>query len=389
MDYRIFVVSGPGMEEITAREMAALGQAAQLIAGGAEFTGTLYDLYRANLLLRTASRVTVRLGEFYAAAFSELRKKASRLPWERYLRPGQPVVVRVTCHRSKLYHSGAVVERVAGAIGDRLGAPSEAVGWDEKSADFPPQTVVVRLVNNQCTVSMDASGVLLHRRGYRQATAKAPLRETLAAGMLLASGWDGCAPLLDPFCGSGTIPIEAALLARNIAPGKDRHFAFMDWPDFADEVWAEVRAAAVAAEQDAAPQGGAPVLLASDRDAGAICAAEANAARAGVAADIAFACQAVSAIAPPPGPGWVITNPPYGVRVSAAQDLRNLYAQFGNVLRAHCPGWRVAFLCNNRQLIQQTRLRLDASLAWINGGLRVRLAQGVITSADSRNAGAF
>ncbi len=378
MDYRIFVISAPGMEDITARELAALGQTTQLIAGGMEFTGALRDLYRANLLLRTAGRVTVRLGEFYAAAFSELRKKASRLPWECYLQPGQPVALRVTCRQSKLYHSEAVAERVLGAIGDRLGAPAEAVGWNDESGELPPQIVMVRLFNNQCTVSVDASGALLHRRGYRQATAKAPLRETLAAGMLLASGWDGRAPLLDPFCGSGTIPIEAALLARNIAPGKDRRFAFMDWPDFADDVWAEVRAAAVAAERTTAL-----TLLASDRDAGAIRAAEANAARAGVAADIAFTCQAVSAITPPPGPGWVVTNPPYGVRVSAAQDLRNLYAQFGNVLRAHCPGWRVAFLCNNRQLVQQTQLRLDASLAWVNGGLRVRLVQGAVESADS------
>ncbi|MBN2005911.1 MAG: class I SAM-dependent RNA methyltransferase [Anaerolineae bacterium] len=378
MDYRIFVVSAPGMEAITARELAALGWTAQPVAGGVEFIGALRDLYRTNLLLRTASRVTLRLGEFYAAAFSELRKKASRLPWERCLRPGQPVMVRATCHRSKLYHSGAVVERVAGAIGDRLGAPSEVVGWDEESADIPPQMVIVRLFNNQCTVSVDASGALLHRRGYRQATAKAPLRETLAAGMLLASGWDGRSPLLDPFCGSGTIPIEAALLARNIAPGRDRRFAFMDWPDFADDVWAEAREAAIAAERSSTPP-----LLASDRDAGAIRAAETNATRAGVAGDIAFVCQAVSAIAPPSGPGWVVTNPPYGVRVSAAQDLRNLYAQLGHVLRAHCSGWRVAFLCNDPKLIGQTRLQLDTSIAWANGGLRVRLAQGVVEGSGT------
>jgi len=377
MDYQIFVVTAPGMEVITARELSALGlttdRKAQTIVGGVEFTGDLPALYRASLLLRTASRVAVRLGEFYAAAFSELRKKASRLPWERYLRPGQPVALRATCHQSKLYHSDAVVERVVGAIGDRLGAPSELVKWDEESEDVPPQIVVVRLANNLCTVSVDTSGALLHRRGYRLATAKAPLRETLAAGMLLASGWDGRAPLLDPFCGSGTIPIEAALWARAIAPGKDRRFAFMDWPDFTSGVWEDVRAAAIAAERDAAPP-----LLASDRDAGAIRAAEANAARAGVAGDIAFACQAVSAIAPPAGPGWVVTNPPYGVRVSAANDLRNLYAQFGNVLRARCPGWHVAFLCNALPLIQQTRLRLDTSLSWVNGGLRVKLAQGQV-----------
>lgn len=377
MDYRIFVVSAPGMEALIAREMRALEltgkRVAQPTVGGVEFTGSLQDLYRMNLHLRTASRVIVRLGEFYAAAFSELRKKASRLPWEHYLRPGQPVALRVTCHQSKLYHSDAVAERVVGAIGDRLGAPSELVGWDEDSAELPPQIVVVRLLDNLCTVSVDASGLLLHRRGYRLATAKAPLRETLAAAMLLASGWDGAAPLLDPFCGSGTIPIEAALLARQIAPGKARRFAFMDWPDFAADLWEEVRAAALAAERDAAPQ-----ILASDRDAGAIRAAEANAARAGVADAITFTCQAVSAITPPPGPGWVVTNPPYGVRVSAAKDLRNLYAQFGNVLRTHCSGWRVALLCSSLPLLQQTALRLDTSLSWVNGGLRVLLARGEV-----------
>ena len=383
MEYQIFVVSAPGMEDITAREVTELGlarsQAAQPIPGGVEFTGDLADLYRANLLLRTASRVLVRLGAFYAAAFSELRKKASRLPWERYLHPGQPVTLRATCRQSKLYHSDAVIERVYGAIADHLGAPATLVaGDDDEEAEQPPQLVVVRLFNNLCTISIDASGALLHRRGYRLATAKAPLRETLAAGMVLASGWDGRAPLLDPFCGSGTIPIEAALWARNIAPGKARRFAFMEWPDFAPDVCAETLAAAIAVERPAAAHSDAPLLLASDRDAGAIRAAEANAARAGVAGDIGFTCQAVSAIAPPPEPGWVITNPPYGVRVSAKKDLRNLYAQFGNVLRAQCPEWQVTFLCSLLPLIGQTRLPVDTSRVWTNGGLRVRVAQGLV-----------
>lgn len=373
MNYQIFVVSVPGLEDITAREVAELGLAARPLSGGVEFTGGLADLYRANLLLRTASRVTVRLGEFYAAAFSELRKKASRLPWEQYLRPGQPVALRATCHRSKLYHSDAVIERVRGAIADRLGADAPLVAAADEEAEQPPQLVVVRLFNNQCTISVDTSGALLHRRGYRLATAKAPLRETLAAGLVLASGWDGRAPLLDPFCGAGTIPIEAALWAQNIAPGKARRFAWMTWPGFAPEVWEEVLAAAQAAERPAAVQ-----LLASDRDTGAIQAAEANAARAGVAAEIAFAPQAVSAITPPPGPGWIVTNPPYGVRVSANHDLRNLYAQFGNVLRARCPGWRVTFLCSEVSLIRQTRLPLETPRVWTNGGLRVQVAQGVI-----------
>lgn len=376
-EQRLFVVTAPGLEPFTAREIRALGLAGRRVGqptvGGLEFAGSLRDLYRLNLHLRTASRVIVRLGEFYAAAFSELRKKVSYLPWERYLRPGQPVAVRVTCHQSKLYHSDAVAERVLGAIGDRMGAPSEPVAWDEDSSEAPPQGVVVRLSNNMATVSMDSSGALLHRRGYRLATAKAPLRETLAAAMLLASEWDMEAPLLDPFCGSGTIPIEAALLARQIAPGKIRRFAFMDWTSFAADLWAEEHAAALAAEREVMP-----LLLASDRDAGAIRAAEANAGRAGVAGAITFTCQAVSAVTPPLGPGWVVTNPPYGVRVSADKDLRNLYAQLGHVLRLRCPGWQVALLCSSLPLLHQMRMPLDTSRSWVNGGLRVMCACGTV-----------
>ncbi|HOT92679.1 MAG TPA: class I SAM-dependent RNA methyltransferase [Anaerolineae bacterium] len=382
MDYQIFVVSAPGLEDITAQEVVRLGlaegRAVQHITGGVEFTGSLADLYRANLLLRTASRVTVRLGEFHAATFPEMHKQASRLPWERYLRPGQPVALRVTYRQSKLNYASGVTRRVLRGITDRLGAPVMLVNGDDEEAEQPPQRVIVRLFNNLCTVSIDSSGALLHRRGYRLATAKAPLRETLAAGLVLASRWDGHAPLLDPFCGSGTIPIEAALWARNIAPGKARNFAFMMWPGFAPDVWEATLAAAIAAERPDAPP-----ILASDRDAGAIRAAKANAARAGVADGITFACQAVSAITPPSGPGWVVTNPPYGVRVSENKDLRNLYAQFGNVLRAQCPGWGVTFLCGDFALVRQTRLPVETSRVWTNGGLRVRVAQGVVGDRHS------
>ncbi len=376
MNYHIFVASAPGMEALTAQEMRTLeisaGHATQ-VEGGIEFTGNLPEIYRANLLLRTAGRVLVRLGKFHAAAFSELRKKGARLPWETYLQPGQPVALRATCHRSRLYHSDAVVERLVGAIGDRLGTPPELVTGDTEEMEQPPQIIHARLVNNVCTISVDASGAHLHRRGYRLATAKAPLRETLAAGLVLASGWDGHAPLLDPFCGAGTIAIEAALWARNHAPGRERHFAFMDWPGFVADMWETTLAAAQAAEQ---PISGP--LFASDRDAGAIRAAEANTARASVTDSIAFTCQAVSAIAPPPGPGWIVTNPPYGVRVSANHDLRNLYAQFGHVLRARCSGWHVALLCSDSRLIQQTGLRLETTHTWLNGGLRVHVAQGMV-----------
>lgn len=371
-----FAVAAPGLETLTALELRRLGlltisDVEPAEPGGVAFDGDLRMLYRANLGLRTASRVLVRLGDFYAAAFSELHKRASRLAWERYLVPGQAVAVRVTCHKSKLYHSAAVAERILRAIADRLGKPvAPRKPADDEAAD-PPQLIVVRLAHDRCTVSIDSSGALLHRRGYRQATAKAPLRETLAAGMLLACGWDGTSPLLDPFCGSGTIPIEAALLARGISPGSQRRFAFMDWPGFDRKSWD-----VLLSESQASLRATIPSIQASDRDAGAVRMAQENAERAGVAEYIEFTCRAVSAIAPPEIPGWVVTNPPYGLRVSDGKDLRNLYAQFGNTLRTKCPGWQVGVLCNDPLLLAQVGIRFDTSWSLINGGVNVRLARG-------------
>jgi putative N6-adenine-specific DNA methylase len=230
-------------------------------------------------------------------------------------------------------------------------------------------------MDNLCTVSMDSSGALLHRRGYRLATAKAPLRETLASAMVMASGWDRISPLLDPFCGSGTIPIEAALLARRVPAGFSRRFAFMDWPNFDSRPWDELLVHAGKAIASDIPK-----IFASDRDAGAIQAAQANAERAGVADCIGFSREAISAIDPPPGPGWVVTNPPYGVRLKKTNDLRNLYAQLGKVLRIRCPGWHVTVLCDRVQLIRSTGLEFDKGISMKNGGLKVRLLRCLVKS---------
>lgn len=380
---KFFVVTTPGLKAITAQEMMRLGLLPSSKegneagsspgsggAGGIEIEGRLEDLYRLNLYLRTATRVLVRLGEFYAAAFSELRKKASRLPWENYLAPGAPVALRVTSHKSRLYHSSGVAERVAGAIRDRLGQDAPIQPFDENAAGEPAQLIVVRLARDLCTISVDSSGEGLHRRGYRLATAKAPLRETLAAGMLLASGWDLVSPLVDPFCGSGTIPIEAAMMKRGLAPGCKRRFAFMQWPGFRSQVWQNLLQEAEASAVDCPPG-----ISASDRDAGAVEMAQANAGRARVGGCIAFSQRALSAIEPE-GVGWVVTNPPYGLRVRGGKDLRNLYAQLGNVLRSLRPGWRVAILSSQDYLLSSTGLRFEKKISTVNGGVGVKLALG-------------
>lgn len=399
----LFAVTAPGLEPLAAAELRAIGIAnPRAEPGGVAFAGRAEHAYRANLWLRTASRVVARMGEFHASAFHELERQARRLAWERFVAPGQPVAFRVTCRKSRLYHSDAVAERLAGALAQRLGAAPavELVQRDDADGDggesdaaigddgadggadreangvaLPPQLFTVRLLHDRCTVSADTSGALLHLRGYRQAVARAPLRETLAAAILLGAGWDGTSPLLDPMCGSGTIAIEGALIARRIAPGAHRRFAFMAWPDFDEARWRELVERAAASALPASPV----PIHASDRDAGATAAAVANAERAGVRADLTIATQALSHAEPPAGagPGLVAANPPYGVRVGERDRLRNLYAQLGKLLHARFPGWRVALLSADRALDAQVGVPFEEALRTTNGGIPVRLAVGV------------
>jgi putative N6-adenine-specific DNA methylase len=336
------------------------------------FGGGALALVRANLMLRTATRVLLRLGEFHAREFDQLRRRAGRLAFERCIAAERGVRISVSCSRSRLRHTGAVAERVHQAIADRLGAEVPVAG----ARDSDPQLVLVRLVHDRCTVSMDTSGPLLHQRGWRKVGGKAPLRETLAAALILAGGWDASSPLADPFCGSGTLPIEAALLARRLAPGRGRRFAFMAWPGFDSALWAKA-----CAEAEAGALATAPPICGSDRDAGAIEAARANAEAAGVGLDVELGQRAISDFEPPPGTGWIVCNPPYGVRLRGGGDLRDLYASLGAVLRRRCPGWRVALLCADRRLLRASELPLEPRASWRNGGLAVEVFAGVVPGA--------
>ncbi len=377
---RIFISCAPGLEPFLAQECFQIGinlpkpsrhssmdgrfHGPDEEKGGFEFSGFDKHIYLCNLHLRTASRVVVRLGDFHAVGFAELRKKASRLEWQEYLRPGQDVTIKVTCHKSKLIHSDAVAERVRGAIEDHFRQPIK------ESKEENKQIVLVRLVNDLCTISIDSSGELLHRRGYRQAVAKAPLRETLAAGLLLAAGWDIQSPLIDPFCGSGTIPIEAALMARHIAPGLARRFTFMDWPGYQADVYKTILDDARGKITLSNTK-----IYGSDRDRGAIEMATANAARTDVNKDIKFSYHAVSDLPAFDQPGWIVTNPPYGLRVSPDKDLRDLYAAFGRLYRDRFQGWKLVVLCSDPALIAALTLGAPtSSVSLINGGLPVQLS---------------
>lgn len=379
----MFAISAPGLEQIVASELEQMGIAdAAEIEGGVAFSGDLALLYNANLSLRTASRVVVRVAEFHASSFHELERRAKRIRWDEYLSRGSRVRFRVTCRKSRLYHSDAVAERFAEAIVQRVGEIDVAPAGAELSeaqdqaitVETPSQLFIVRLSHDNCVVSADSSGSLLHRRGYRQATGKAPLRETLAAAMVIGSGWDQSTHFLDPMCGSGTIAIEAALIARRIAPGLRRAFAFQGWPRYEPELWESVKAGVGKAALSRV--GG--VLLASDRDDGAIKSARENAERAGVLEDIDFQSRPISAIEPPRDAGLIITNPPYGIRVGDRGPLRNLYAQLGKVLRNKAKGYTVALLSADTTLESMLGVPLEEVFRTRNGGIPVRFVMGRI-----------
>ena len=373
---QIFVSCAPGIEPFLAEECRRLnliGGKTEASApdrsgedtGGIMLNGKLADVYRCNLHLRTASRVIVRLGTFHAVSFAELRKKASYLEWVNFIHPGQSVNIRTTCHKSRLYHSDAVSERVLGAINDHFSRLNNAAKPCQSGK--VGQLVQVRLVNDLCTISIDSSGELLHKRGYRLESAKAPLRETLAAAMLLAAGWDGNSALIDPFCGSGTIPIEAALLANNIPPGIAREFAFKRWPGFDAACWQDLLSSARQEIRSSNIH-----IYGYDRDAGAIQIATANAARAGQKDMIRFSHQAISNLVPTDEAGYIITNPPYGIRIKTGKDLRDLYARFGEILSTRFCGWQAGILSNDPKLTGNLGLhQLKSEWRFINGGIPV------------------
>ena len=357
----LFLAAPPGLEPLLATEAAAIGLPdPEAVPGGVQTLGTWADVARANILLRGAGRVLVRLGAFHAVHLAQLDKRARRLDWAAVLPRGQAVRVAATCETSRIYHAGAAAERVGRALSEATGATL--------SPDAPLR-VLVRLVHDHCTISLDTSGDPLHRRGAKQAVGKAPLRETLAALMLRACGYAGDQPVIDPMCGSGTFVLEAAEIALGLPAGRGRTFAFegLGLPG-AD-------AGAVAALKAAPPRPTPLRFHGFDRDAGAVESSRANAARAGVDGICTFAAQPVGALCRPDGPpGLVMVNPPYGERIGDKDDLRALYATLGRVLCERFAGWRVGLVTSEPALAHATALPfLPPGPPVPHGKLRIRL----------------
>ncbi len=359
----IFLVAPPGLEPVLAAEAAELGFApATALPGGVRIAGGWPEVWRANLELRGATRVLLRVAEFRALHVAQLDKRARKVDWSGVLRPDIPVRVEATCRKSRIYHDGAAAGRVGRAIAEELGAPvTEA---------RDPEAIVVkaRIEDDLCTISVDTTGESLHRRGHKLDVGKAPLRETLAALILRAAGYAGDEPVIDPMCGSGTFVIEAAEIALGLAPGLARGFAFERLATFDPAALTRLRARALPAVE-------APRLLGFDRDAGAVEAARANAARAGVGHAATFARQPVGALERPDGPaGLVAVNPPYGTRIGARKALHAVYDTLGRRLSERFAGWRVALVTPDAGLARTTGLPFeDPGPPLPHGGLKLRL----------------
>lgn len=363
-DFEIFLATAPGLEAVLCEEAKANGfRAPKAVNGGVTIEGRWHDVWRANLVIRGASRVLARLARFRVTHLTELEKRARALPWDKTLQVGTPVRVEATCARSRIYHSGAAAERIANAIRDTLGTPVSP------DADL---CIAARFENDVCTISVDTSGELLHKRGFKEAVAKAPMRETLAALFLRQCGYTGNEPVVDPMCGSGTFVIEAAEIAAGLMPGRARSFAFESLATFDADAWHKLRDAKAAAASTPSVR-----FYGSDRDAGAIAMSRANAERAGVAEFTDFQQRTASTLEPPEGaPGLVIVNPPYGTRIGDRKTLQPLYRALGQTLSSKFAGWRVGLITTDAALAKATDLPFAPPTAPVaHGGLRVTLFQ--------------
>lgn len=321
-----------GLEAIVMRELAGLGyDATSTQTGRIEFQGDADAIARANLNLRTADRVLVKLAQFPAADFDALFDTVIDLPWEEWIGPEDAFPVSGRSVRSTLSSVPAVQRTVKKAMVERL---MHAHGVRTLPETGPTYAVEIALLKDTATLLLDTSGDGLHKRGYRDLTGAAPLRETLAAALVDLSFWDRGKPLVDPFCGSGTIAIEAAMAGRRIAPGLSRSFAAEDWPVLDEEIWTRAHEEAKDLER---PDLGEKIL-ASDIDDEPLSLARRHAHRAGVAADIVFQRKPFSALESSREYGCLIANPPYGVRLEHRRDVLELYESMPRVFEG-LPTW--------------------------------------------------
>lgn len=359
-----------GLEAVLKRELYDLGyEITQVEDGRVTFEGDAEAICRANVFLRTAERVLLLVGRFRATTFDELFEGVKALPWEEYLpKDAKFWVKKASSIKSKLFSSSDIQSIVKKAVVERLKREYEVEWFPEDGAAYP---IRVFLLKDEVMVTLDTSGESLHKRGYRTMTSKAPLTETLAAALLMLTPWKADRIFVDPFCGSGTFPIEAAMMAANIAPGMHREFIAEQWTNLIDrKLWYET----VEEAEEMVDTSVAVDIQGYDIDGEVVKAARENAKRAGVADMIHFQERQVSELRHPKKYGFIVTNPPYGERLEDKKDLPELYTQIGEAYR-NLDSWSMYMITSYEDTEKYIGRKADKNRKIYNGMLKTYFYQ--------------
>ena len=366
---RYFATTSKGLETVLSEEVRALGgETIAVTTGGVSFSGDTGLGYRANLWLRTAHRVLLFLSEFPAATPEELYRGVKAVPWPEIFPVGKTIAVDATVRDGRITHSRYAAQKAKDAVADRF--REKLGGRPDVDVHAPDVRINVRIVRDACTLSLDLSGESLNRRGYRDDPEEASLRETLAAGMVLLTGWDGRSPLVDPTCGAGTIPIEAALIATNTAPGLiGRTYGFQHLSGYDRALWEALQEEA----RGKVRRSGIARVEGSDLSATAIRHARRNARRAQFADQVAFVTRNIRDFSPEGPPGIILCNPPYGFRMRTGAEAESFYRALGEAFKKRCKGWTAYVLSGNPDMTRHIGLKASRRFPLMNGPIDCRL----------------
>ncbi len=332
--YNLVATSAMGLEALVANEVKALGYETKTDNGKIYFQGDELAIARSNMWLRVADRVRLIVGEFRAKTFDELFEQTKALPWEKFLPEDAAFPVAGKSVKSTLYSVPDCQAIVKKAIVERLNKAYKRSGFLPESG--PLFKLEVSILKDKVTLTIDTSGTGLHRRGYRVGQGDAPIKETLAAALVILTRWNPDRPFVDPVCGSGTIPIEAAMIGQNIAPGTNREFLSEEWPWMGQEVWDKAREEA----EDLAKYDQPLKITGLDIDANMIKIAEENAMEAGFADLITWQQQDIKDLQVDGVNGVMVGNPPYGERLGETEEVEEMTQALGKIMRKY-PSWSV------------------------------------------------
>jgi putative N6-adenine-specific DNA methylase len=365
--FTLLATSPMGLESVVAQELKDLGYETKTENGRVSFQGTYQDIARCNLWLRTADRILIKMGEFKATTFDELFEGTKALHWEDWIPVNGEFPVEGKSHKSKLESVPASQGIVKKAIVERLKTAYKTDWFVENGARY---RIEVALLNDVATLTLDTTGPSLHKRGYRKLVTEAPIKETMAAAMIILSRWTSDRPLYDPFCGSGTIPIEAALLALNIAPGLHRSFPSEHWPVIGKAVWGDERDAAFDAIRDDVEL----KIYGSDMDPKAIEVAQAALRAAGLKNDVKLSILPVNKADLVGEYGVIVTNPPYGERLGNQQEAEVAARQLLGVLKQH-PTWSCFVISPAKTFEHHFERKADKKRKLYNGRIECQYYQ--------------